>query len=113
MESQVVPVTGRPAGWCEMIARMWPVLGVVGENGALYFQYKNKKMHRLLPLMKKLASEKPKQVGIYRQEVLDKSCRDPLSPPINSPGCLISPSTFVKTFRHCQKKAYRSNCFYF
>ncbi|MEM7647419.1 MAG: HAD hydrolase family protein, partial [Pseudomonadota bacterium] len=35
----VVPVTGRPAGWCEMIARMWPVLGVVGENGALAFQY--------------------------------------------------------------------------
>lgn len=36
---QVVPVTGRPAGWCDMIARMWPVAGVVGENGALYFSY--------------------------------------------------------------------------
>jgi len=35
----VVPVTGRPAGWCEMIARMWPVNGVIGENGAFYFQY--------------------------------------------------------------------------
>jgi HAD superfamily hydrolase (TIGR01484 family) len=35
----VVPVTGRPAGWCDMIARMWPVAGVVGENGALYFRY--------------------------------------------------------------------------
>ena len=20
----VVPITGRPAGWCDMIARMWP-----------------------------------------------------------------------------------------
>ena len=29
----VIPVTGRPAGWCEMIARFWPVAGVVGENG--------------------------------------------------------------------------------
>ncbi|PKL25982.1 MAG: HAD family phosphatase, partial [Spirochaetae bacterium HGW-Spirochaetae-3] len=32
-----VPVTGRPAGWCDMIARQWPVAGVVGENGAFAF----------------------------------------------------------------------------
>jgi HAD superfamily hydrolase (TIGR01484 family) len=35
----VVPVTGRPAGWCDMIARFWPVAAVVGENGAFYFRY--------------------------------------------------------------------------
>jgi HAD superfamily hydrolase (TIGR01484 family) len=35
----VVPITGRPAGWCDHIARMWPVDGVVGENGAFYFSY--------------------------------------------------------------------------
>ncbi|MEZ5833857.1 MAG: HAD-IIB family hydrolase [Dongiaceae bacterium] len=35
----VVPVTGRPAGWCDMIARFWPVDAVVGENGAFYFHY--------------------------------------------------------------------------
>ena len=34
---KVVPITGRPAGWCDHIARMWPVDGVVGENGAFYF----------------------------------------------------------------------------
>jgi len=33
----MVPVTGRPAGWCDHIARMWPVDAVVGENGAFYF----------------------------------------------------------------------------
>ena len=33
----VVPITGRPAGWCDHIARMWPVDAVVGENGAFYF----------------------------------------------------------------------------
>lgn len=32
-----VPVTGRPAGWCDCIARQWPVTGVIGENGALAF----------------------------------------------------------------------------
>ena len=35
----VVPVTGRPAGWCDHIARMWPVDGVVGENGAFWFRH--------------------------------------------------------------------------
>lgn len=35
----VVPITGRPAGWCDMVARFWPVSGVVGENGAFYFRY--------------------------------------------------------------------------
>jgi HAD superfamily hydrolase (TIGR01484 family) len=35
----VIPVTGRPAGWCDLIARFWPVAAVVGENGALYFRY--------------------------------------------------------------------------
>jgi hypothetical protein len=35
----VVPITGRPAGWCDLIARMWPVDGVVGENGAFYFRH--------------------------------------------------------------------------
>jgi HAD superfamily hydrolase (TIGR01484 family) len=36
---RVVPVTGRPAGWCDLIARQWPVDGVVGENGALWFAH--------------------------------------------------------------------------
>jgi HAD superfamily hydrolase (TIGR01484 family) len=36
---KVVPVTGRPAGWCDLIARFWPVDAVVGENGAFYFVY--------------------------------------------------------------------------
>jgi HAD superfamily hydrolase (TIGR01484 family) len=35
----VAPVTGRPAGWCDLIARQWPVDGVIGENGAFYFRY--------------------------------------------------------------------------
>lgn len=35
----VIPVTGRPAGWCDLIARFWPVAAVVGENGAFYFRY--------------------------------------------------------------------------
>src|SRR5215510_288616 len=35
----LVPLTGRPAGWCDHITRMWPVDAVFGENGAFYFCY--------------------------------------------------------------------------
>ncbi len=35
----VIPITGRPAGWCDHIARMWPVDAVVGENGAFFMRY--------------------------------------------------------------------------
>ena len=41
-----VAVTGRPAGWCDHIARMWPVHAVVGENGAFYFSYESGKLHK-------------------------------------------------------------------
>ena len=36
---KVIPVTGRPAGWCDHIARMWPVDAVVGENGAFWMRH--------------------------------------------------------------------------
>lgn len=38
----VIPVTGRPAGWCDMIARFWPVDAVVGENGAFWMWHDHK-----------------------------------------------------------------------
>jgi HAD superfamily hydrolase (TIGR01484 family) len=43
---RTVAVTGRPAGWCDHIARMWPLDAVVGENGAFYFRYANGRLHR-------------------------------------------------------------------
>ena len=35
---KVIPVTAAPAGWCDQMARMWPVDGVIGENGGLFTQ---------------------------------------------------------------------------
>ncbi len=34
---RLIAVTGRPLGWAELVARMWPVDAAVGENGAGYF----------------------------------------------------------------------------
>ncbi len=43
---RVVPITGRPGGWVDLIARQWPVDGVVGENGGLWFYVSGGKLHR-------------------------------------------------------------------
>lgn len=43
---KVIPVTGRPGGWVDHIARMWPVDGVVGENGGLWFYMAEGKLQR-------------------------------------------------------------------
>ena len=37
----VVPITGRPAGWCDHFARFWPVDAIIGENGAFSFFMKD------------------------------------------------------------------------
>ncbi|WP_406707631.1 HAD-IIB family hydrolase [Vibrio methylphosphonaticus] len=34
----VIAVTGACAGWCDQIAKLWPVHGVIGENGAFSMQ---------------------------------------------------------------------------
>jgi len=35
----VIPVTAAPAGWCDLMARMWPVGAVIGENGGICFRH--------------------------------------------------------------------------
>ncbi len=35
---RVIINTAAPAGWCDQMARMWPVDGVIGENGGLFFR---------------------------------------------------------------------------
>lgn len=44
--TMIIPITGRPAGWGDHIARMWPVEGLVDENGAFYFYY-NKESQKM------------------------------------------------------------------
>ena len=35
----VIPVTAAPAGWCDLMSRMWPIGAVIGENGGLCFRH--------------------------------------------------------------------------
>jgi len=68
----ILPITGRPAGWCDHIARMWPVVGVVGENGAFYFRYDNeqKKMYRRYVKSDKERKEDRKQLEKLGKKIL-------------------------------------------
>jgi len=68
----VVPITGRPAGWCDHIARMWPVDAVVGENGAFYFMMKNGKMIKEYTADPAQMIMYKKKLGQIREEVLLK-----------------------------------------
>ncbi|AFY00611.1 HAD family hydrolase [Bdellovibrio bacteriovorus] len=68
----VIPVTGRPAGWCEMIARVWPVSGIVGENGGFYFRYHNKTMHRHFFFDEKIQKENRTKLQQLEKEILQK-----------------------------------------
>ncbi|KYG64432.1 HAD family hydrolase [Bdellovibrio bacteriovorus] len=81
----VIPVTGRPAGWCEMIARVWPVSGIVGENGGFYFRYHGKKMHRHFFFDEKTQSENRKKLNALEKEILQKV-----------PGCDLASDQFCR-----------------
>ena len=78
---KVIPITGRPAGWCDHIARMWPVKGVVGENGAFYFVYDihtKKMIRRYFKTDQEREQDQIKLVAV-KQRILR-----------SIPGCVIS-----------------------
>lgn len=70
---KVIPVTGRCAGWCDHIARMWPVYGVVGENGAFFFSYDhmNKKMNNFYSQSEEERSDNYKLLNKIKNKILE------------------------------------------
>ena len=65
-----VPVTGRPAGWCDHMARMWPVDAVVGENGAFYFCHAEGKLHRRYQDSEATRRENLERLDIIAKKIL-------------------------------------------
>lgn len=78
---KVVPITGRPAGWCDHIARMWPVDGLVGENGAFYFVYDQ---HERKMIRSYWRSEEQRRQDRQRLSVLQEKIVAQV------PGCRVS-----------------------
>lgn len=81
----VIPVTGRPAGWCEMMARFWPISGIIGENGGFSFRYVNKKMKRDFFFDEASQTKHRKQLKAIEEEVLKKV-----------PGCALASDQFCR-----------------
>jgi len=69
---KLIPITGRPAGWCDHIARMWPVNGIVGENGAFYFWYDelSGKLKKRFMDPEEMRKEKRRRLESVKAEVL-------------------------------------------
>lgn len=84
---EVIPITGRPAGWCDMIARFWPVRAVIGENGAFYFSYENKKMKRVWAYGDDERAKHQKNLDTIKLEVLKQV-----------PGAAVSADQFSRLF---------------
>ena len=82
---KVIPVTGRPAGWCDHIARMWPVDAVVGENGAFWMRYD--------VASRKLRTVAAGDVPADRQTRIDALAREILAA---VPGCALASDQFCR-----------------
>src|SRR5512143_3638120 len=44
---RVVLVTGRPAGWAEVLASLWPVDAAIAENGGIAYLKRGRRLERL------------------------------------------------------------------
>lgn len=69
---KIILVTGRPAGWCDHIARFWPVDAVVGENGGFYFYDDGKKLRTHYLYDKTTRRGFREQLKAIRQRILEE-----------------------------------------
>lgn len=69
---KVIPITGRPGGWVDQIARVWPVDAVVGENGGLWFWFDGKKLQRRFQQALEERIENRKKLDLLGIEILKK-----------------------------------------
>jgi HAD superfamily hydrolase (TIGR01484 family) len=86
---RVILITGRPAGWCDHIARMWPVDGVIGENGAFYYWHDHAAhklcMHHLLSEQERAANSA--ELDSVRATILREV-----------PGCAVASDQFCRQY---------------
>lgn len=86
---RVIPVTGRPAGWCDHIARFWPVDAVVGENGAFYMWHD--KQHNKLQTRHALSLPERQSMQHRLQSVMQRILHE-------VPGCAVASDQFCRWY---------------
>lgn len=76
---RVVPITGRPGGWVDHLARMWPVDGVVGENGGLWYYHDGARLQRRFAQPPEVRAANRARLEALRELILSRV-----------PGCAVA-----------------------
>jgi len=86
---RLVPVTGRPAGWCDHIARMWPVDAVIGENGAFWMWHDGRagKLRARHLLDEAARADCARRIAEVRERILREV-----------PGCAVASDQFCRLY---------------
>jgi HAD superfamily hydrolase (TIGR01484 family) len=66
----VVVVTGRPAGYAEVLALTWPLAGAIAENGAFAVRRRGKSVERMLWDGDAVGDEQRRKLDIMAQKIL-------------------------------------------
>ncbi len=100
-----IPVTGRPAGWCDLIVRRWPVAAVVGKTGPSCSIFRQP----AVPLCTSNAAPKgfPRKAGRHIARRDAKCARVPAPRKTNPTGSTTWPSTSTRTRRTSASKPRR------
>ena len=81
-----IPVTGRPAGWCDLIIRQWPVRAIVGENGAFVYYFSGDQLCSF--------THPSVALGDYREKL--HAIRDAALHSV--PGCRVAKDQFCRVY---------------
>jgi HAD superfamily hydrolase (TIGR01484 family) len=66
----VVAVTGRPAGYAEVLALTWPLAAAIAENGAFAVRRRGKSIERMLWDPDAIGEEQRRKLDVLAQEIL-------------------------------------------
>jgi HAD superfamily hydrolase (TIGR01484 family) len=66
----VVVVTGRPAGYAEVLALTWPLAGAIAENGAFAVRRRGKSVERMLWDGDAVGDEQRRKLDVMAQRIL-------------------------------------------
>lgn len=88
---RLIALTGRPAAWGELIARMWPVEAAIAENGALFCVRESR---RTVLIDSVGSEERTRRRTALRELVADTSSRFPDLVPADDVGGRVTDFTF-------------------
>ena len=65
---RLIALTGRPAAWAEVIARMWPVEAAIAENGAVGFKREHSRILSLDTVASEARAERKQSLAALAAE---------------------------------------------